>query len=210
MFFVVLVFALTYIDDVSAMTGEPPPGLAIQVIPEMQVVSEKCPVTYTVRLVSLNGFYGKVNLTVVELPRGVTAFVYPNPIEIQKYNSKSTHIRVEVSPDASQGNQTINIVITPLPGSFYNHDAGLNIYGVNFISLYVGTCESQSTMNINLTRTTTSTQTNISTITLSTTITNTITIETDNVTDTPIYIWAIGATIIAIILPLILTLRKRR
>jgi hypothetical protein len=172
-FALVLVFATVVViaSDVFALVP-PPPGISILITPESQLVAgDGCPAIYSVLLISREGFYGRVNLTLVDPPNGVTTTFIQNPVEVPAWEYNVSLLIVNVTSDTPQGDQTINVKGIPLPGG-NNIDIDGYFGGKTHFTLYVGSCEQLN----NVVKTTTVTTT-IPIRQIFNTITTTITIE---------------------------------
>lgn len=120
------------------------------------------------------------------LPYGITYSIEPNRPILEPNSSIVITMWIAAASDADLGKHDLSIIY-----SYITNDDPYT-YGIGFILTIVEGIPQ-------------------TTITSTSTITSvTITTSIETVTDPSIYIWATGATIIAIILPLILILRKRK
>ncbi|MBI2938427.1 MAG: hypothetical protein HYY22_09490 [Thaumarchaeota archaeon] len=185
------------------------PGIYIMFRPGAQLqLGDKCPAAYTTVLFS-NPDYTypgdvKLNLTVPDLPRGVTAALVPNQIIVQPNNGNRSLLMVTVSPDAPKGTYALHVKATLLRGS--NNSTRIFYNGPAEIPLTISSDKCEQPASGIETITLTVTATSISTTTLIETATK---ISLQPVTDASTYGWAIGATAAAVILALGLLLQRR-
>jgi hypothetical protein len=88
---------------------------------EEQLVGDSCSVEQTVffgEVISIAGFEGKVNLTLVDPPKGITGTFLPNSVML-KDSISYVALVVNVAHDVPLGKYTLLIRLVPLPGSNY-------------------------------------------------------------------------------------------
>jgi hypothetical protein len=199
----VLVTIIVISGDASALVP-PPPGIFIKVSPEEPLVGAGCPAVLNIKIYS-DGYDGWSNLTMINLPEGVSAEIYPSFV-----NTTTLY---------ASGHSTLTdliLTLMALPMTEETPD-GYNDWGGDFyypheVPLYVISCDQLG----NVIRTTTEIRTIairqiFKTTTITDTVTSTLTLETetDGATEPLTYAWAIGATITAAILAAFIILKKR-
>ncbi len=80
-----------------------PDDVVVYFRPEILSVSPGCPKAAAVLLSPREDFHGKVNLTAVDLPQGVTVVFDPNPVEVPIWEDEFTSLLVNVAPETPQG-----------------------------------------------------------------------------------------------------------
>ncbi len=209
--------------------GEPAAPRPIPIFVNEQVVGDSCGGTQTVFLGDIRsaGFEGGVNLTLVDPPKGVTGTFVPNPVMLISGFENYTMLIVNLVHDAPLGRYPLRIRLTPLPDSNYGAwgvedkslldtnvtldyvhqciDSGIEQYNPPYTTTTISLFASTSTT----TETHLSTITSTSITTVSTAFTSTTT-STESVTDPSTYAWAIGATGAAVVLAVVLLLRRSR
>lgn len=211
---IILVLVPMYTEKVFALQPAPP-GIRITLSPIESVVGEGCPAVLTIT-VKERMYFGLVNLTIINLPEDVTASISPNNIINLSLQSRSVDsiLTVRISPDIPQGDLTLTLKATPHLNDNYEHVNG-DFYTPIPVPLYVVPCDRLQNIIIS------TTTTEIKTIairevhhytTLSITVTSTLNLnpETDMITDSSLYIWAIGATATTIVLAANLILKKKK
>jgi hypothetical protein len=209
--------------------GEPAAPRPIPIFTKEQLVWDSCTEERTVFLGVIRpaGFEGGVNLTLVDLPNGITGTFVPNPV-ILRSNDNYTMLIVNAAHDVPLGKYILNIRLVPLPDSNYRawdikdkslldtnvtldvvhpcYDSPVDVYNSRLLTTTTTRIlfGSTTTTTTTLTALPTTVTTNVST-----TLTSTTT-ATERVADTSTYAWAISATVATIVLATVLTLQRRR
>lgn len=201
---VVLVLSIVLIIPEAALGfGMGPPAVYLDFTPKSWAVGDGCPATYTVRLISQEGFKGLVKLTAIGPPKGIDIAFNPNPIDIPEYSEAVSYLTVKVSPDVPYGIHTLYFNLTALPNSNYDRTYGFGVNGYLYFTINVGPCIQSISAN--------TTTVTIEPAVITSTITSTSTI-TEQAADPSTYAWAVSATIVAAVLAVavVLLLQRRR
>ncbi|MCL4435676.1 MAG: hypothetical protein M1503_00785 [Thaumarchaeota archaeon] len=208
---------------VSSISGPGPPDVYMVMTPKALPVAAGCPATFTVQLVSQEGFLGAVTLTMVSAPSGVNVAFNPNPVFVREYSEVRSTLTVTVSPDTPQGVTSLSLKAT---------SADRKISHTTAVTLNIGPpCTQQQNGNTTTTVTSSNSSNSITTITSEITLTRTITeIRTSTSTTTLLTTfttaataaplgqgaepftsaWAVGATVVTLALAEVLLLKRAK
>lgn len=201
-----IILILTSITSVSniALGGAAPQVIRMFVSPHLQLVPAGNSASFMLTFIGEDAFEGYVNFTGINFPNYISAEFTNNSVFIVGFENINRHSEIVIH------------VAKEAPIGFVN----LTIKGSGFVNLTIkgssSFTETEVYVALNIIEpiqinTVTSTVMSNITITTTSTITETETrTSTETVTDHSIYIWAVGATIIAIVFPIILTLKRRR
>lgn len=209
--FVLIISTILIVPEAALALGGPaPPGILLIFEPVSQPFANGCSANYTVRVISQIGFQGEVNLTVINLPTGVTATLKPSSVVVPESEEAASLLTVRLMPDAPQGKFNLTVRGVSADGKASDTE---NLT-ISNISSPCGRSTTESLRTTTITTTTTILSTHPESqpviTTVSTTLTKTITnTSTEQVTNSITFAWAIGATIIAAILALVVVRRRR-
>jgi len=105
-------FPFLWSTSVRVRVGPPSPDFELSADPFSQKVSQGGTATYTIMVVSINGFSHPVQLSLSELPLGVTATLNPEQVTPPPDSSATSDLEISVSTVATPGSYTITITGT--------------------------------------------------------------------------------------------------
>jgi len=106
------IFPFLWSAPVRVRVGPPSPDFELSANPFSQRVPQGGTATYTITVASLNGFSQPVQLSLSELPSGVTAILNPEQVTPPPDSSATSTLEISVSTTATTGGYTITITGT--------------------------------------------------------------------------------------------------
>lgn len=203
---VAVLSATLFVPETAFALVPAPPTVYMEFESTNVAIGFNCGINLQVHLMSQGPFQAPVNLTVINPPKDLRIYIYPNPVLVPMVGDSYSTITLIPTLNTPTGNYTIQVKATPLPTPYSPKDEHY-VVGEGYFNLrIVDSCSKISTLATTNTRsiTTTTTTTTSSlkqaanvttTITLTTNVTSTVTSVTTQLSTTTSAFIREGATI---------------